>query len=223
MQTCRCMTPFICQFCSKEEAVDHLFFHYHLSRCVWSVLNCAFACGIPNGMENMMVNWLKIFNKRTQKLVAVGVAAVLWAIRNKTCFENKLPKDPMEVNFQAAHYISQWGILQSKEEEAGRLREGAKASRASGKWDLWCIPWMGARYKKITRLMERHWGESDDLLWKDYLLSFWGRNAEPWEYFVVWNLSCGWMNVVGCWSFSYPEENRPFVFMPKAVDPRCWE
>jgi hypothetical protein len=84
-------------------------------------------------MENMMVNWLKRFNKRTQKLVAVGVAAVLWAIRSKACFENKLPKDLMKVIFQAVHYISQWGILQSKEEEAGRLREGAKASRASGK------------------------------------------------------------------------------------------
>lgn len=29
---------------------DHLFLHCYLARCVWSVLSCAFACGITNGM-----------------------------------------------------------------------------------------------------------------------------------------------------------------------------
>lgn len=54
-----------CQFCNEEEAIDHLFFKCQLARFVWSVMNCVFACGIPNGMRDALGEWMKQFN-RTQ-------------------------------------------------------------------------------------------------------------------------------------------------------------
>lgn len=61
--------------------------------------------------------------------MVVGIAASLWSIceiRNKACFENSLPNNPVDVIFQVAHYISDWEILQNKEKETRRLQKGGR-------------------------------------------------------------------------------------------------
>lgn len=59
-------------------------------------------------------NWIMNFTGKMRNVVAVGVAAILWAIwrtRNKACFENIFPYDPTSVIVQATHWLEFWSGL----------------------------------------------------------------------------------------------------------------
>lgn len=109
-----------CQFCNEEEAIDHLFFKCQLARFVWSVMNCVFACGIPNGMRDALGEWMKQFN-RTQNWWQWEWLPFFGQYENaeiklvlKICYQ----ETRWHFFFQITHCISSRGMLQSKEDEA---------------------------------------------------------------------------------------------------------
>ena len=78
----------LCQFCDKEESIQHLFFECPVARLIWNVKLCALNITPARNKNHMFSN----FDKHSKQLVMVGVAAVLWAIwksRNKACFDKK--------------------------------------------------------------------------------------------------------------------------------------
>lgn len=48
-----------------------------MARFVWSTVRCVFDCEIPDGIQNLMGSWLKEFAKKTRKMVAVGISAII--------------------------------------------------------------------------------------------------------------------------------------------------
>jgi hypothetical protein len=138
-----------CLFCGQNESIDHLFFACPLARYIWNVVSCAtgFNCQFASASHCFNV-WLKGFPVGRRKILAVGVAAVIWAIwkaRNLACFENKWPKEPVEVLHRVTYWIDYWCNLQVKETAKLELQQGAKllgriadeVFRARNGWISW--------------------------------------------------------------------------------------
>jgi hypothetical protein len=138
-----------CLFCGQNESIDHLFFACPLARYIWNVVSCAtgFNCQFASASHCFNV-WLKRFPVGRRKILAVGVAAVIWAIwkaRNLACFENKWPKEPVEVLHRVTYWIDYWCNLQVKETAKLELQQGAKllgriadeVFRARNGWISW--------------------------------------------------------------------------------------
>lgn len=98
-----------CQFCCREESIQHLFFDCPLAKFMWNIIGCALNLKPVINKSHLFGSWLSRFNKNMKGLLMVGVAAVIWAIwktRNKACFEQTLPDDPIETVFLACNWMN---------------------------------------------------------------------------------------------------------------------
>ncbi len=123
----------LCQFCDKEESIQHLFFDCSVAKLVWNAMLCALNITSASDINHLLGSWLSNFDKHSKQLVMVGVAAVLWAIwklRNKACFDKKIwPNDPIELIYLTCRFIENWAILQKSEARQRILMLGAKLAR----------------------------------------------------------------------------------------------
>lgn len=104
----------ICQFCCREESIQHLFFECPLAKLIWNVVICALNLKPFSNKTQLLGPWLFGFDKNTKNLMMVGITAVIWAIwktRNRACFDYVLPKDPTEVIFLVCNLIESWTVL----------------------------------------------------------------------------------------------------------------
>lgn len=82
--------------------------------------------------QHMFGAWLNNYGKQMKIMLVVGIDAVFWAIwktRNRACFENKLPCDPIDVVFLTCHWIETWAVLQKSEANQEGLLLGARIIR----------------------------------------------------------------------------------------------
>ena len=119
-----------CLFCGQEESIDHLFLHCPLARYIWNVVSVAtgLKCQFAN-VHHCLMEWLDGFGKKQLSKISVGIAAVFWGIwktRNLACFENKWPKEPVEVIHEIGFWIDWWANLQGSEDAKMELRVAAK-------------------------------------------------------------------------------------------------
>jgi hypothetical protein len=80
-----------CHFCGKKETINHLLFQCPLARYMWNVVSCAIGeCCQFESVDDCLVCWLDGFNGKKKKLLAVGIASIMWSIwkaRNLACFQ----------------------------------------------------------------------------------------------------------------------------------------
>jgi hypothetical protein len=80
----------LCQFCSENETISHLFFSCPLARYIWNVACCAFGFkNRPTSIKKLFGSWLRKFKKKDKHVALVGIAAVLWGLwktQNNACF-----------------------------------------------------------------------------------------------------------------------------------------
>lgn len=119
----------LCQFCCREESIQHFFFDCPTARIIWNIVICALNIKPILNKTQLFGTWLTSFDKNMRNMMMVGAAAVIWAIwktRNKACFDNILPKDPIEVVYLVGNLIKSWAILQKLEANRRRLELGAR-------------------------------------------------------------------------------------------------
>lgn len=119
----------ICQFCCREESIQHLFFDCPFAKLIWNVVTCALDLKPILDKTQLFSSWSSGFNKNMKNLLLVGVSATIWAIwktRNKACFDNILPKDPIEVIFMICHLIESCAVLQNLEANRRKLELGGR-------------------------------------------------------------------------------------------------
>lgn len=102
-------------FCPKNESVDHLFLHCSVARFPWRVVGCAFGInGMPTSMKSIC-DWVFEFPVAVRKLIAVGVAALCWAVwkaRTEACFQCVFPKDHTNLLLLICYWIKYRASLQ---------------------------------------------------------------------------------------------------------------
>jgi hypothetical protein len=114
-----------CRFYDEEEEVHHLFFSCSPAKYMWS--------GSSDRPENF-TQYFDLIAKIALNMTnvhAVGVAALCWAwkLRNRTCFEKKLIKSPLEIICYSCLFLKYWTGLQ-KDNDKQVMLEGATALQA---------------------------------------------------------------------------------------------
>lgn len=98
-----------CMFCSDLETVDHLFMQCPIARNAWWVVGCAFKFDMNLNSASEFCGWIFSFPVKFRGVVAVGVAAVLWALlktRNAEVFHSVFPYDPTNIITQRQYWLS---------------------------------------------------------------------------------------------------------------------
>lgn len=84
---------------------------------------------MPRNVERLFSVWLRSFDRKLRKLITICVAANLWNIwrtRNISCFENKIPSDPITFIHLICHWLLSWAILQKNVEDREAIQLGAR-------------------------------------------------------------------------------------------------
>ena len=79
--------------------------------------------------QHCLTDYLERFDKKSKKLLTVGVVAMFWGIwktRNLACFEKKWPSEPIEVVHRICYWIDWWANLQAAEDGKLELQQGAR-------------------------------------------------------------------------------------------------
>ena len=117
-----------CAFCGQQESQTHLFFQCSMARLLWNILKCTFnLLRTPDNVDDLLDKWILQFDKKTSKLLMVGVCALLWAIwriRNKLIFEGVRITDPCAPVAMLTMWLSDWVILQRNQENQDMLKKG---------------------------------------------------------------------------------------------------
>jgi hypothetical protein len=66
-----------CNFCYKDETIQHLFFDCSFAKKVWRIIHMTFGISPPTSLSNLFGNWLASISKKELMQVRVGVCAVL--------------------------------------------------------------------------------------------------------------------------------------------------
>jgi hypothetical protein len=111
-----------CYFCGAPESNDHLFFACPIAKVIWGVVACCFKQKTrPVTYDHYWV-WIKSALLGGEHVYMLGVAAICWAIwkaRNKTCFEKKHIKNPIEIIYSACSFMHYWtGLYQEDTQQA---------------------------------------------------------------------------------------------------------
>jgi hypothetical protein len=68
-----------CCFCGGDESINHLFFHYPITRYVWRVIQVALnLVEIPRSISNLCDKWLSKPKDKIANLLLFGCGAVFW-------------------------------------------------------------------------------------------------------------------------------------------------
>jgi hypothetical protein len=70
----------MCNFCHKDETIQHLFFDCSFAKIVWRIIHMTFGISPPTSVSNLFRNWLADIPKKELMQVRVGVCAILWAM-----------------------------------------------------------------------------------------------------------------------------------------------
>ena len=100
-----------CQFCDKEETIQHFFFACPTARLIWKIISCALNLKPVLNRQELFGFWIKNADKFTKNLIVVGIAAMIWSIwkyRNKACLEKKLQNDPTNLIHMACNWVDAW-------------------------------------------------------------------------------------------------------------------
>ena len=133
-----------CCICNELESLDHMFFHCSLAKFIWGVIRCATGLvDVPTHFQDVSA-WVMKFSTKERNIVAVGVAAVFWAIwraRNAAVFYHVYPHDPIVVMYSISNWIEKWSIMQkgnaSQELRIVARRLAKVASEVFGKRHGW--------------------------------------------------------------------------------------
>jgi hypothetical protein len=106
---------FICQFCSLDESINHLFFTCPMAAYMWSTISTVLGFYSRPSCFTQYLWWIAKILPVGFNLHVVGIAALCWAIwktRNKTCFEGKLISSPMSLICYMCSFLHYWAGLQ---------------------------------------------------------------------------------------------------------------
>jgi hypothetical protein len=116
-----------CQFCQENETISHLFFECVAAKFVWSSVATALGAADRPGSFTHFFWWLPRIIPASRNVQIAGLAAICWAIwkiRNRSCFEHKLIKNPSELISFATVFMNYWAGLHSSP-DAENIRAGA--------------------------------------------------------------------------------------------------
>jgi hypothetical protein len=116
-----------CQFCSNPETISHLFFSCPAAKFVWSAVGKLVGANSRPGSFTQFFWWLPQFIPASRNTQIAGLAAICWAIwklRNRSCFDHKMIKDPVELISYSTVFMKYWAGLHG-EKDAEDLRLGA--------------------------------------------------------------------------------------------------
>ncbi|WVZ53969.1 hypothetical protein U9M48_004850 [Paspalum notatum var. saurae] len=105
-----------CEFCSKQETIQHLFFECHYAKFLWRAVHCIFGLTPPINTGHLLNVWSKQGGKRMVQPLLTGAATFCWAIwltRN-------------EVLFRRTHWIRLWAQLQRTDDERDVMVQACK-------------------------------------------------------------------------------------------------
>ena len=118
-----------CCFCHLPETVHHLFFECSYARCLWRAVQVSFGINIPANKDELFSQWLRPNGPKTNTLLLVAAAALIWAIwltRNEVIFEKARPKTFLQVLFRGTHWLHQWASLQRQDEHKDMLVQACR-------------------------------------------------------------------------------------------------
>ena len=84
-----------CCFCYLPETIHHLFFQCSYAGFLWQAVQVSFGINIPANKDELFSQWLRPNGPKTNTLLLVAAAALIWAIwltRNEVIFEKARPK-----------------------------------------------------------------------------------------------------------------------------------
>jgi hypothetical protein len=116
----------ICQFCTGDESISHLFFNCHAAKFVWSAVGQVIAAQSTHRSFTQFFWWFPQFLPASRNTQIAGLPIVCWAIwklRNKLCFEDKLIKKPFELISYSTVFMKHWAGLHN-ERDAKDTRAG---------------------------------------------------------------------------------------------------
>jgi hypothetical protein len=117
----------LCQFCSEQKSISHLFFGCAVVKFVWSTVATAINSHTRPGSFSQFFWWFPRFVLASRNTQIASVAAICWAIwklRNRACFERKLINSPFELISYAVVFMNYWAGLYG-ERDAADIRAGA--------------------------------------------------------------------------------------------------
>jgi hypothetical protein len=121
-------------FVHQKKALS-IFFSCPISRYIWSFFQCAFDSPAQPRNCVWLGMWVNRFTGTEKNSVKIFLVAIFWSIWetwNRACFDNILPHDPCEIQFQICHWSNYWGELQkSKVQEMLHQRINLLTSRLS--------------------------------------------------------------------------------------------
>jgi hypothetical protein len=100
-----------CYFCGVHEDMDHLFFKCPVAKVVWGVLAVCFHQTIRPNSYGQYWAWVRSALPGGQEVYVLGLAAICWTTwkaKNRTCFDKKSIKSPMDVLFSACVFLQYW-------------------------------------------------------------------------------------------------------------------
>lgn len=111
-----------CSFCDKDESIEHLFFKCSVAKVEWAcIARCLGAVDIPGSLDQYW-QWLNKWLPQGKKYHVLGVSAICWALwkaRNKTCFDKKVIRNPIEIVCHAGALMKFWaGLYADLDKEA---------------------------------------------------------------------------------------------------------
>jgi hypothetical protein len=89
-----------CQFCNNPESISHMFFSCTAAKFVWSAVGNLVGAKSRLGSFTQFFWWFPRFIPASRNTQIAGLAAICWAIwklRNRSCFDHKMVKDPVEL------------------------------------------------------------------------------------------------------------------------------
>ena len=100
------------------------FFECSYARCLWRAVQVSFGINIPANKDELFSQWLRPNGPKTNTLLLVAAAALIWAIwltRNEVIFEKARPRTFLQVLFRGTHWLRQWASLQRQDEHKDML------------------------------------------------------------------------------------------------------
>jgi hypothetical protein len=117
-----------CYFCEHHETIDYLFVQWPTAKVIWCVVaSCVGANNIPHSTNQIchwLTNWL-LGGEVVYTLISSAVCWSIWKRRNKTCFDRKPLRNPIEIIIHAGAFLNYWVGLY-KEELQEKIVEGVK-------------------------------------------------------------------------------------------------
>jgi hypothetical protein len=89
-----------CQFCNNPETISHIFFSCPAAKFIWSAVGNLIGAKSRPGSFTQFFWWIPRFIPASRNTQIAGLAAICWAIwklRNRSCFDHKMVKDPVEL------------------------------------------------------------------------------------------------------------------------------